>query len=963
MRQKPRHAGCGLKAGAAFCLFLCANLVGQTSRVNGNVLGIVTDSTGAVIPSATVKVRNLSTGQSRTQETDPGGQFQMRELPSGSYSLIVTHEGFSTYNNPNILISLGSVSSLSIQLSPASVGEQLTVTDRPAVIDPTETAVTTTIDPERIEELPVRTRNYLNFALLAPGVAPANQGASPSTLALPESGFSFGGLRPRSNAVYIDGVDNNDEFTGASRTELSLETVREFQVVNQGLSAEAGGAAGGSINVVTKTGANIRHGDLFVFAENGALDARPPLEGRSKKPELNRYRIGAAVGGALQRDRAFYYIGAEQEHARGQAASEIDPGTAAAVNSFLSSGVVKGVREITSGFFPITRAESELSGKIDQQLNANNSLSLRYSFTNNREANDAFNTNDLTDFSERGSSFSEDHVFVGSLTSLFGTERVNDLRTQIATRRLELRTVDQTGPGILVPGVIEFGRSYGGNNFHRENHYEMNDSFSVSWCRHLLKAGVTVNRIDLRASVLDGFGGLYIFRSLADALADKPSYFQQAFGNPNTNFPVTRFAGFLQDHWTAGPKLTLDLGLRYDFEQLPSSSFNEDTNNISPRVGVAFAPSANWVFRSGFGIFFDRYPLAYVNGAVEKNGLRAFDQVLDGAAIPVSFGLDGLANPAPGIMPSIYRPQPGMANSYSEIATVGLEHAFVKNLSASATYSFVRGIKLPRTSNVNLIPPAILSAQNTALLGVPLPDPQQLGRPVFSDRRVDPRFDGVYELQDEASSSYNGLTLSVNRRLANEFELLASYTIAKTIDDASDFVESPQNLYYLKAERARSLNDQRQRFTVSALFDLPFGDEEGGARGGSDENVLTRILSNIEMAPIVTIESGRPVDPLTGLDSSRTHTFPLSSRPLGLGRNSLLTPATAVLDLRVLKFFKIGEHGKLDVVAESFNLLNRANVVQIGQWFGPQLTPVTTFGHATEALDPRQFQFSLDFEF
>ena len=108
----------------------------------------------------------------------------------------------------------------------------------------------------------------------------SNQGAPASALVLPDSGFSFGGLRPRSNAVFIDGLDNNDEFSGASRTELSLETVREFQVVNQGLSAEVGGAAGGSINVITKSGANIHHGDVFLFAENGALDARPPLERR-----------------------------------------------------------------------------------------------------------------------------------------------------------------------------------------------------------------------------------------------------------------------------------------------------------------------------------------------------------------------------------------------------------------------------------------------------------------------------------------------------------------------------------------------------------------------------------------------------------------------------------------------------------------------------------------------------------
>src|SRR2546425_1766093 len=409
-------------AGVVVCLFLSAELAAQTSRVNGNLFGTVVDSSGAVIPAATVQIRNIATGQTRTQESDASGQFQIRELPSGSYRLTVTREGFSTYDNPNISISLGSVSNLIVQLSPASVAQQLNVTDQPAVLDPTQTAVTTTIDPERIEELPVRSRNYLNFALLAPGVTASNQAASPNTIALPDSGFSFGGLRPRSNAVYIDGVDNNDEFAGASRTELSLETVREFQVVNQGLSAEAGGAAGGSINVVTKTGANTHHGDAFVFIENGALDARPPLEGGVGKPDLNRYRIGGALGGALKRDRTFYYIAAEQEHARGQAASDIDPGTIARLNPFLVRGGVNGIREIASGFFPITRAETELSAKIDEQINAGNSLSLRYSFTNNREANDAFNTSDLVDFSARGSSFSEDHALVGGLTSLFGTQ-------------------------------------------------------------------------------------------------------------------------------------------------------------------------------------------------------------------------------------------------------------------------------------------------------------------------------------------------------------------------------------------------------------------------------------------------------------------------------------------------------------------------------------------------------------
>ncbi len=632
----------------------------------------------------------------------------------------------------------------------------------------------------------------------------------------------------------------------------------------------------------------------------------------------------------------------------------------ATINPFLAVGGVKGIQKITAGFFPITRAETEASVKINHQINAAYSLAVRYSFTDDREANDAFNTNDLMDFSARGSSFTKDHAAAGSLTTLFGTQRINDLRFQVATRRVELRTANQTAPAIFVPGVIGFGRPYGGNNLHRENHYELADTFSFAHGKHILKAGATINHIGVRAQILDGVGGIYVFRTVNDLVGETPAYFRQAFGNPNTTFGVTRYAGFAQDHWTLSSRLTFDVGLRYDFEQLPPL-FNQDTNNIGPRVGLAFSPSSKWILRTGFGMFFDRYPLADINNAIEKNG-KAFDQTIDQDFTALTAPISTIGPPLSGVSPSIFRAQRGMANPYSEVATLGVEHALAENLSASATYSFVRGVKLPRTRNINLVPPVVLSTQNASLLRVAVPDPQQIGRPVFSNARIDPRFDGIYQVEDESSSTYHGLTLAANRRLANEFELLASYTFSKAIDDASDFSESPQNSYDLRGERAVSLNHQAQRFTVSALFDLPFGDEEDQEKA-EKENLLTQILKNIEVASILAVGSGRPENPLTGFDSSRARTFPLESRPLGVARNSLLTPSTAVLDVRMLKFFKIGEHGKLDLVVESFNLLNHKNVVAISPWFGSQLTPVRTFERPTEALIPRQFQFSLDFEF
>jgi len=287
-----------------------------------------------------------------------------------------------------------------------------------------------------------------------------------------------------------------------------------------------------------------------------------------------------------------------------------------------------------------------------------------------------------------------------------------------------------------------------------------------------------------------------------------------------------------------------------------------------------------------------------------------------------------------------------------------------KNLTLRADYLFGHGVKLPRTINVNLLPPAVLTLANAPSLGVPNPTPQQIGRDAFSPGRLDTQFDDIYQLQNSASSTYNGVSFTLNRRMSDELAFSASYTFSKTFDDASDFDEQPQNPFDLRAENAVSRQHQQQRFVFNALWELPIGDEE--EKGGkSEENIawLTQTFSHIEVAPILTLESGRPVNPVTGLDSNQSHAFPLSARPLGWGRNSLNTPALATMDFRVLKYFPFGGVKRLDVVAEFFNLFNSANVSQINPVFGSGLTPIRGFGQPIAGTGPRQVQFSLDFEF
>lgn len=558
---------------------------------------------------------------------------------------------------------------------------------------------------------------------------------------------------------------------------------------------------------------------------------------------------------------------------------------------------------------------------------------LRYAFTDNREAGDAFNTAGWTDPSARGSSFTRDNALVGSLTSVFGPEAVGDLRLQFADREAVLRTNDATGPGVDIAGLVNFGRPYQGNGRRAERHEQATYTYSRTVGHHLWKAGVALNRVHLDADMADGFSATYLFANLGDFAAGLPSEVRQTFGTVGTNYAVQNFGAFVQDHWSVGRNLTVDFGARYDVEHLPAP-FHEGTHNVSPRAGVAWHPAVGWLVRAGYGIFFDRYVLASLNQALQVNGVQAFEQVFTGpaaAAVPQATGVG--ATPFPGVLPSIYRADSHLATPYSQQSSLAVEHLVARDLTATVGYQFVRGTKLARTRNVNY------------------------------DGVLDPRYADIFQLEDSAASSYNGVSLTLNRRMSDEFEFSASYTLSKTYDNASDFDEQPQNPFLLGPEWAVSRQQQQQRLVANALWELPIGDEKPGKP--PSDNWLTKVFSHIELAPIFTVQSGRPVNPLTGVDTFGTHAYPLSARPVGFGRNSLLMPMLTNMDFRVLKYFPLAfsKTAHLDLVAEAFNLFNRANVAQINPVFGTAAIAQAGFLQPIAGTGSRQIQFSLDFEF
>jgi hypothetical protein len=932
------------------------------SGSNGAVTGTVIAPDGRPVSAATVTLSGID-APLHSVSTTSEGSFLLKELPSGVYTLKVTSPGFAPYEQSSVAVAVGRTTHVSIQLTLASAQQTVNVNAAQSTFDTSQTSSVVNIDRDRVEELPIPSRNYLTFVLLSPQVSAANPALFQQGLTQSTGGFSFGGLRPGSNAVYLDGVNDTDEYSGGSRTQLSPEAISDFQIVNHGFAAESGGGAGGSIDVQTRSGLNRVHGDAFTFVQNGALNATPPLGLYPYKPDESRVRAGIALGGPIQRDKTFYYVAAEQEMARGEDTNDLKPATLSTINSALKQYGPLSNLTLQSGFFPTTDQETEISGRIDRVLMANEAIMVRYAFTNSRNVNDAFHTDELTDRTARGSSFVADNSLNGTLTSTLNTNLLNKLNFELAQRRAVDRTENSSGPGVQIAGVALFGTPYSGNSRRFETHVEFADSVSLQRRQHLFQFGGRADRVALRANVPDGSQGFFVFANLAALQTGNADFFTQSFGNFDTNFTEVRFAGFAQDHWTPSRQLTLDFGVRYEYNRLPSS-LPQDALNFSPRFGLAWTPWKSLVVRSGFGVFYDRFQLSTINRLLELDGAHGFSQIVeDNAAAGIYRSGHGLSVPLAGVAPSIWRAQPGLRNPYSEVASIGVEQALPLQTTLTGEYQYVHGVKLGRTSNINLASPVLLTPANAASVGISSPTAQQLGRPAFTTVRLNPANDAINQLASSSNSTYNGVTITLNRQFQDDLQVLAGYTFSKTIDDASYDLEQPQNPYALREERGLSLQDQRQRFTLSGLWLIgpDLGDPADAVRNANPGQIM-KLLTGLEFAPIVSIASGFRANPVTGLDSNREHVLSFASRPAGYSRNSLATPVNINLDLRVLKMIPLGS-GHLDVVAESFNLLNHQNISLLNTAYGSNSAPQGGFNRPIAASTARRIQFSLDYEF
>ena len=969
------------RAIRAFLSVVClATAVFAQSGNQGSITGTVTDASGAVVPKANVTATNKQTSTQFTTTTSDQGAYTFPVLQVGDYELKVNGGGFAE-NKRDVRVSIGSKLTVDVRLTTGAQTENVNVTDELPAIETTRTQVSNNLNEQQIRELPANGRNFIDFALLTPGV-----GRDVRT-----GDLSFAGQRGTLNSLTVDGADNNNTFfgqtigrTGSGRApyQFSQDAVQEFQVISSSYTAEQGRAGGAVINVITKSGTNAFHGSIFEYYRDRGLAANDPVlkqntqiltpgAAQPRKPGYHFNQFGGTLGGPIVKDKLFFFFNYDgQRNTQLQTTSLQFPVVAAP-----TAQQTDAINYLTARSAAYTRGlnQNAFLAKGDWNISQRHQLSLRYNRQNFTGKN--FENGGINQASEHtGNSLVKTDSGTAQLTSSFGARIVNVGRFQYQI---------DSEPGQANSNNPEATVSLGGTSFivgrnsfsPRETTIKRQQyADTLTWARgsHTFKFGADILHDNILNFFPGNFSGLYSFANLQSfgcSLEGIPldgsnlacpsssgNQLREAFAGTGTSGPTTRpnitqTGVFAQDEWKLRSNLTVNVGLRYDVQNsakppvenpvataagILTNRLNTDTNNFGPRVGVAWDPlkTGKVVVRGGYGLFYGVTPSIMVGTAHSNNGVNVQTITFTGAQIPsypsnicgAPSAQPNCAAPAGGTVgkPTIYVFQNDYQQPRVQQASFGADFQVAPQTVVSVGYLFAKGDNLQRTRDINLgtpTPATILdqSGVSHAYLKYPAARPNTA-------------FNQVFQFESSAHSNYNGLTLQVNRRFAHHFGAQGAYTWSHAIDDAPDATavvpgaDDSKLLYspsFPSLDRASSVNDIRHRFVGNWVWDMDYHH--------FDQKVIEHVLGGWQLSGILTIQSGTPYTGLiTGGNPDLNQDGNRSTERAGdMGRNTFRTPSYISLDPRVTKRFKVTEGTNLQLFAEAFNILNRYNKVSI----------------------------------
>lgn len=915
--------------GLLFFCFLSINAFSQSESGSASIEGTVKDQTGAIVQGAAVVVKNTETGLERTVSTNTDGNFTVSILPVGTYTVTAKQTGFAELT-VKVTLSVGETTPVELSLSARSTDAVVNVMADSEIVDAESSSTGTSIPKRAVEDLPVRGRNFTEFVQLTPAVVQEGD----------RNGLVVAGQRSINSNVAVDGTDFNDALQGNQRGgneqvfTFPQSAVREFQVVRSGANAEIGRTNAGFVNVVTKSGTNNLRGEVFYFNRNKHLTS-PDAFGQDLDNAQNQF--GGSIGGAIKRDRAFFFLAIEQNLLRVPFVVQFQnvPGVTLPASLAALQGEQRGTNNPTAIF-----------GRTDFTLNQKNTLNVQYTYTRFRGENFSFE-NPRQDIAVEDNYTRENssNGLKGSLVTVFTSKIINEIRSQVATDN-RLEEPNTTAGQAVVVGFGTLGGDRGRPRLFETTRFQLTDNVSYDLGKNNLRFGFDTNinrvrqqresnttpRFDFENRTISGNN----VTALENFINVRPRRFRQSF--PISNNPddliykgtVKELAFFLQDKIKISSRLSINAGLRWEGQfnpqpEKPNPLFPQtaripnDLKQFQPRVGLAYdvMGNSNTVIRLSAGIFTARTPANLFQRVTTDNGLNVVETEiaevnacrnsavvnlagcrLRGPNAIVTYANRLSAVPTGFILQQrIFGFDADFKNPRSFQTAGSLDQKIGKDLVLTVGYIHNSTWNLQRRLDRNLFPPTL----------------QASGFPIFSATRPNTTIAQLEINESSAHSRYDGLTISLTRRFANRYLLQANYTFASNRDDDSNernFSREPTlNPFNLKAEEGPSKQDVRHNLNLSGLVDLGYG---------------------FTLSGIVVTRSGFPYTAMIEDGSDTNNDLNDGNERAVVGgtvsqRFGFRQPYFFNFDIRLLKGFKFGETKRLDLSAEVYNVTRNTN--------------------------------------
>jgi hypothetical protein len=918
----------------------------QHSIDDASVSGRVTDPSGGVVRGAQVIARHTQTNLTATMATDSEGRFRFPSLRVGPYVITVSQQGFQDATR-SLTLSVASAYELPIALTVGGVEARVSVSGEAAVLEAARSQIAGTIPETEVTDLPLNGRNFLEVALLVPGVSPTNISSTqlfPETSAVPGISLSVNSQRNLSNNFIVDGLSANDDAAGLSGITYGVDAIEQFQVVTSGGHAELGRALGGYVNVVTRSGTNVLRGTVYDYIRDDRFNASSPISGTTLP--MNQAQYGSSLGGPIVADRTFYFTNVERRDLEQSGLVTILPPSVAVVNARLAATGYEGP-PITTGIYPNPVDLINFLGKLDHQVSGRDQLGLRYSLYDASSQNSR-GAGGLSAPSASSALENLDQAIAVSNTLILSSRTVLETRAQFAHSDLEAPPTDPVGPAVNISGVASFGTLSTSPTGRLNRLYQVVNSLSHQAAAHALRGGVDFLYNDDRITFPRAVRGSYAFSSLSSFLAGiyNNAGFTQTFGDTQVSQTNPNIAVFVQDEWKVSPGVTLNVGVRYDLQFL--ETINTDADNVSPRVGVAWAPfeSRRTIVRGSAGLFYDRVPLrALANALLSAGNTTDLDNLRQIAVslTPTQAGAPVFPNILTSVVPSVTLPNlttmdRDLQNALSREVSVEVEQQLGPSTTVSVGYQYLKGTELLMSVNQN-VPTCIPVGTNNGC-------------------RPNPSYANNSQFSSVGESSYHGVHVAVTQRPAGWGHYRISYTLSKAMNNVGEFFfSSPIDPFDLSKDWARSDNDQRHRLVLSGATQTSTAPAE---------TMWEHLTHGFQLSGLLQAYSAAPFNMTSGVTTIQG----TAGRPIVHGafieRNASEGTAFFNLSARISREFRLTGRVRLEALVEGFNLTNRTNILTRNTNFGSGAYPTNpslTFGQITSVGEPRSFQFGLRLKF